>query len=243
MRQIVYTMHFRGQSSPSDEDAAILRTTSSGTSCTMETVVGPTGVETVLHPAAGDLAFFESEVRLAGQDAFEGRGVLTFGDAGDHELRFTTVHAGHLGSTAVPGVMAGTAIAEIATTRAMPRRSSESDSNSSTMVLIFAKRRHRDTAQRKFRTSGEISSTLARRLITRSLASRETAGDSSACCRSRCCSQTKRASSPLTFVDVGASPTGVDDVEESLGIPACDCPSHTPTPATRRSDQLRSEGP
>jgi hypothetical protein len=74
----------------------------------METVVGPTGVETVLHPAAGDLAFLESEVRLAGQDAFEGKGVLTFGDAGDHELRFTTVHAGHLGSTAVPGVMAGT---------------------------------------------------------------------------------------------------------------------------------------
>jgi hypothetical protein len=74
----------------------------------METVVGPTGVETTLHPAPGDLAFLESEVHLAGQDGFEGKGVLTFGDAGEHELRFATVHAGHLGPSALPGVMAGT---------------------------------------------------------------------------------------------------------------------------------------
>src|SRR5215472_13768948 len=84
MKQIVYTMHFRGQASPSVEDAALLKTTGTGTSCTMETVVGPTGVETTLHPARGDLAFLESEVRLAGNEAFEGRGVLTFGDSGEH---------------------------------------------------------------------------------------------------------------------------------------------------------------
>jgi hypothetical protein len=101
-------MHFRGQASPSAEDATLLRTTGTGTSCTMETVVGPTGVETILHPAPGDLAFLESEVRLAGQDAFEGRGVLTFGDAGEHELRFATVQAGHLGPSALPDVLAGT---------------------------------------------------------------------------------------------------------------------------------------
>ena len=108
MKQIVYTMHFRGQASPSAEDAALLKTTGTGTSCTMETVVGPAGVETTLHPAPGDLAFLESEVRLAGQDAFEGRGVLTFGDDGEHELRFATVQAGHLGPSTLPGVMAGT---------------------------------------------------------------------------------------------------------------------------------------
>src|SRR5215469_8958818 len=108
MKQIVYTMHFRGQASPSVEDAALLKTTGTGTSCTMETVVGPTGVETTLHPAPGDLAFLESEVRLAGNEAFEGRGVLTFGDSGEHELRFATVQAGRLGPSALPGVMAGT---------------------------------------------------------------------------------------------------------------------------------------
>ena len=73
----------------------------------METVVGPSGVETTLHPAVGDLAFLESEVRLTDQDTFEGKGVLTFGDEGEHELRFATVQAGHLGPSALPGVMAG----------------------------------------------------------------------------------------------------------------------------------------
>ena len=107
MRQLTYVMHFRGQASPSADNAKILRITSSGTSSAMETLVGPTGVETTLHPAAGDLAFLESEVRLAGQDAFEDQGVLTFGDEGHHELRFATVHPGHLGASPIPGTMAG----------------------------------------------------------------------------------------------------------------------------------------
>ena len=107
MRQLIYTMHFRGQASPSAEHAKVLRTTSSGTSCTLETVVGARGVATTLHAAPGDLAFLESELRLTGQDAFEGKGVLTFGDEGEHELRFATVHPGHLGPSAVPGLMAG----------------------------------------------------------------------------------------------------------------------------------------
>lgn len=107
MRQLIYTMHFRGQASPSADNPKVLRMTSSGTSSTMETLVGPTGVETKLHPAPGDLAFLESEVRLSGEDAFEGNGVLGFGDEGEHELRFETVHAGHFGRSGIPGVMAG----------------------------------------------------------------------------------------------------------------------------------------
>jgi hypothetical protein len=74
----------------------------------METVVGPGGVETTLHPAPGDLAFVESEMRVTGGDAFEGHGILTFGDEGENALRFKTVQAGHLAETVVPGVMAGT---------------------------------------------------------------------------------------------------------------------------------------
>jgi hypothetical protein len=73
----------------------------------METIVGATGVETTLHPAAGDLAFLESEVRLAGGDTFEGKGFLAFGEGSEHELRFATVHAGHLGPSTMPGIMAG----------------------------------------------------------------------------------------------------------------------------------------
>jgi hypothetical protein len=75
----------------------------------MHTVVGPDGVETTLEPAAGDLAFLEIEIHLSGEDAFEGSGMLTFGEDGNHELRLATAHAGHLGPSALPGVMAGAA--------------------------------------------------------------------------------------------------------------------------------------
>jgi hypothetical protein len=75
----------------------------------MHTAVGPRGAETTLVAAPGDLAFLESEVRLAGRDAFEGKGVLTFGEEGEHALRFSTVEAGRLGPSAVPGVLAGAA--------------------------------------------------------------------------------------------------------------------------------------
>ena len=73
----------------------------------MQTVVGPSGVETTLQPAPGDLAFLESEVRLTGGDAFEGEGVMTFGDEGQHALRFRSLQSGHLGPSSQRGLMAG----------------------------------------------------------------------------------------------------------------------------------------
>ena len=76
MRQLAYTMHFRGQASPSAENEKVLRITASATSSIMETIVSPIGVEMALRPAPGDMAFLESEVHLAGDDAFEGKGGL-----------------------------------------------------------------------------------------------------------------------------------------------------------------------
>ena len=108
MRQLTYTMHFRGQASPSAEDSKLLKVTSSGTSSTMSTVVGSNGVETSLQPAQGELAFLDGEIRLTGHEAFEGSGVLTFGEEGEHELRFATLSPGHLAPSAMPDVMAGT---------------------------------------------------------------------------------------------------------------------------------------
>lgn len=107
MQQIVYAMHFRGQLSRSAGNESDLRVTSSGTSCTMETVVGASGAETTLHPAAGDLAFEETQIHLTGQHGFEGSGVLTFGDDGEHSLRFEAANGGQLGPSGVSGVMAG----------------------------------------------------------------------------------------------------------------------------------------
>ena len=107
MRQVTYTMHFRGQASRSSGDSGVLRITGSGTSCTMDTTVQATGVETKLHAKSGDLAFLESEFRLHGQNALDGTGTLTFGDDADHSLRFSTLVPGHLAPSPLAGVMAG----------------------------------------------------------------------------------------------------------------------------------------
>jgi hypothetical protein len=108
MRQVIYTMHFRGQASRSTDSDGSLKTTSSGTSCTLETVVGPAGVETTLHPAPGDLAFLEAELRLSASHTFEGQGVIAFGEESENTLQFTSAHAGQLGPSASAGLMAGT---------------------------------------------------------------------------------------------------------------------------------------
>ena len=107
MRQVTYTMHFRGQASRSGGDTSVLRTTGSGTSSTMDTTVRATGVETTLLAKPGDLAFLESELRLSGQKSFTGAGTLTCGDDADHAIRFSTLAPGHLAPSPIPGVMAG----------------------------------------------------------------------------------------------------------------------------------------
>ncbi len=107
MREIVYTMHFRGQISRSTGNGGTLRATSSGTSCTMQTVVSPSGAETTVHSATGDLAFVETEIHMAGNEGFDGEGSLTFGDEAEHGLRFSSAKTGQLSQSGVPGVLAG----------------------------------------------------------------------------------------------------------------------------------------
>lgn len=93
--------------SRSSSDGQTLRATSSGTSCTIQTIVGPSGVETTLQPAPGDLAFVEAELHLTGQELFEGSGMLTFGDDAEHALRFSSGNTGQLRPSGLPGVLAG----------------------------------------------------------------------------------------------------------------------------------------
>jgi hypothetical protein len=102
-------MHFRGQASRSTDDAMVLKTASSGTSCTMKTIVGPKGIETTLEPAAGDLAFAECVFHMTSDHAFTGSGTLVFGEDGENAIHFSTMHPGHIGPPVAPGVLAGTA--------------------------------------------------------------------------------------------------------------------------------------
>jgi len=58
--------------------------------------MGPGGLSSVLRPAAGGSASFESEVVFAGETSFRESGTISFG-RGEHSLRFSTVGEGYLG--------------------------------------------------------------------------------------------------------------------------------------------------
>jgi hypothetical protein len=110
MRKILYTMHFIGQTSRVAERPEALRTNSSATSCVVTTVVLSSGVQTELKPAAGELAFFESELRFAGPEEFQENGEIAFGDGTGHVLRFSTLGKGHMAPGPENGLMACAAI-------------------------------------------------------------------------------------------------------------------------------------
>lgn len=105
MRHIIYSMQFKGKALPGHE-SGVLKATTSATSCTLESIIGPQGIEGRFHPADGGMAFFESEVRIAGQNAFTETGSITFGDEGD-ALNFSTVGQGVLGPSADSRYSAG----------------------------------------------------------------------------------------------------------------------------------------
>ena len=92
MRQIIFCMQFKGTATPGSE-TGVLKATTSATSCSLKTVVGPDGVKGTFIPAEGGLAYFESEVRMMSPDTFVESGTITFGE-GDHTLKFTTVGQG-----------------------------------------------------------------------------------------------------------------------------------------------------
>lgn len=110
MRKLLYAMHFRSQTSTAAGQSGVLHSTGSAASCVVSTTITSSGLQTELHGAdGGDLAFFESELRITGPEVFEESGNITFGDEGEHSLRFSTVGQGHVGAGLEPGTMAGTA--------------------------------------------------------------------------------------------------------------------------------------
>ena len=94
MRHLIYCMQFKGTATPGS-DQGVLKATTSATSASVKTIVGPDGVEGVFAPAEGGMAFFESEVRMTAGENFTESGTITFGE-GDHGLRFSTVGQGQI---------------------------------------------------------------------------------------------------------------------------------------------------
>jgi hypothetical protein len=105
MPQIIFNLQFRGAATPAGE-TGVMKATTSATSCSMQTIMGPEGVTGTFSPVDGGLAYFESEVRITSSDAFTESGIITFGD-GDDALRFSTVGQGHMGPSADPKHMHG----------------------------------------------------------------------------------------------------------------------------------------
>jgi len=99
MRQIIYSMQFKGQATPIRE--GVLKATTTAPSCRLMTVAGPEGVHGVVEKVAGDPVSFESEVTFRGETSFHEEGTITFGTNG-HRLRFSTVGQGYLGASADP---------------------------------------------------------------------------------------------------------------------------------------------
>ena len=106
MRQIIYAMQFTGHAAPVAGKTDVLKATTIASSCAIESGVGPGGLDTVLRPIDGDVAAFESEVTITGENSFLESGTIRFGN--DHKFRFGTVGHGYLGSSADPGLRHGT---------------------------------------------------------------------------------------------------------------------------------------
>lgn len=108
MRKIFYTMHFRGQTSRAKADPKVLRTTASATSSVLTTRIRDSGVQSELQASDGQLAFLDSEFCLTSPELFQGSGSITFGDDGEHVLRFSILEHGHLDTNIEPGNITGT---------------------------------------------------------------------------------------------------------------------------------------
>jgi hypothetical protein len=116
MMQITYMMQFNGQVTPVGTSASVLKATTTASSCTMTTVVGPDGLHSTLEPAAGGYATFEaevtfiggfeSEVTSTGDAGFKETGTITFGERGDR-LRFSTVGQGYIVPSPDPDLKRG----------------------------------------------------------------------------------------------------------------------------------------
>jgi hypothetical protein len=99
-------MRFRGRTSSAGDEQRLLHTSGSATSCLVRALIRPSGLDSEITVEAGGFAYFESDLLPTGSDGFQENGAITFGDASEHLLRFSTVGEGHMSSAVAPGVIA-----------------------------------------------------------------------------------------------------------------------------------------
>ncbi len=105
MKQLNYSMQFKGKGAPSNDDGTELSAATSGKSCTFTSAVGASGLETTYAGADGEDATFVSHVRMTGDGTFVESGTITFGDG--NRLHFSTVGEGYMAPSPEPGLNHG----------------------------------------------------------------------------------------------------------------------------------------
>lgn len=108
MRQIIYSMQFKGNAQPVEGSTNILKAATTAESCTITSAAGTQGLSGSIQPAPGGKASFESEVKITGDSSFQESGTIRFGDG--HALRFSTVGEGYLGNSPDPNWRHGSVI-------------------------------------------------------------------------------------------------------------------------------------
>ena len=108
MRCLTYAMRFTGYATPANGDGTVLKAATTAPSASLTATVGPAGLASDRHPAAGAEATFASEVTFTGETSFQEVGTIAFGDA--HRLRFGTVGSGYLIASADPSCKLGTVL-------------------------------------------------------------------------------------------------------------------------------------
>ena len=112
MRQIIYTMQFKGHAVPVQGSTGVLEATTTAVSCSITTTVAADGVKSTLEPAQGGKATFESKVTFSSETDFQESGTITFGQ-NSHRFHFRTVGQGFLDASADPKLKHGSVMWKI----------------------------------------------------------------------------------------------------------------------------------
>lgn len=105
MAQIIYAMQFKGQATPVSESPMVMKAETSCPSGSINSTVGPNGLESDILPASGEEATFESTVEMTSEANFQEKGTITFGPG--NLLFFDTVGEGTIGESPDEGVNHG----------------------------------------------------------------------------------------------------------------------------------------
>ena len=105
MRELVFSLTFRGEAGAVPGSAAVRQARTVAPSQALWTVLGPAGIDIRTESLAGESAVLESRVERLADGTFVEDGTIAYGSAGT--ISFVTVGRGTVGPSPVPGWVHG----------------------------------------------------------------------------------------------------------------------------------------